>query len=69
MRSLYAQVEACAEAYGVPFFDYSRDARFAFDEALFKDSDHLNGQGARRFTGSVIDELERAGLIAPDGAA
>ena len=55
--------KSCAAPYAAPFWDYSKDARFAFDETLFKDSDHLTGEGAKKFTAIVIEDLRRAGLI------
>lgn len=42
---------------GVPYYDYSCDERFSTDYSLFSDSDHLNANGARKFTAIVIKEV------------
>ncbi len=41
---------------GVAYFDYSRDERFCNDYTLFMDGDHLNRNGALRFTRILFEE-------------
>ena len=43
---------------GVEYRDYSRDERFKNHE-LFRDADHLNDNGARKFTNTIIEETIR----------
>ena len=47
----------------LPYFDYSHDPRFENEFSLFRDSDHLNIDGARKFTTIVISDLQANGLL------
>lgn len=54
------QMRELAEKCGVPYYNFSHDARFTDDYSLFSDIDHLNLYGQRMFTNIVMQEL---GLI------
>jgi len=55
------------EAYpSLPYFDYSHDPRFDNDFSLFRDGDHLNIDGAEKFTAIVISDLQASGFLALD---
>lgn len=52
------------EAYpSLPYLDYSHDPRFENDFSLFRDSDHLNIDGAKKFTAVVISDLQTSGFL------
>ena len=52
------------EAYpSLPYFDYSHDPRFENDFSLFRDADHFNINGAKKFTAVVISDLQTGGLL------
>ena len=52
------------EAYpSLPYLDYSHDPRFENDFSLFRDSDHLNINGAKKFTSVVVSDLQTNGLL------
>ena len=51
-----ALVDQIVQDTGVRYYDYSRDERFIYDYSLFRDTDHMNKEGARRFTGILIEE-------------
>jgi hypothetical protein len=55
--------EVCAKYPAVPYFDYSHDTRFTVDFSLFVDGDHLNMDGATKFTRMMVDDLISAGLL------
>jgi len=42
---------------GTEYYDYSEDKRFADHYELFCDMDHLNNEGAEKFTTMIINEL------------
>lgn len=46
-----------AKKYNVPFFDYSQDSTFYNHSKLFADVAHLNKDGAKIFSESVIDSI------------
>ena len=52
----YKKMLDLADEYGATIIDYYHDARFA-DSTLFKDAPHMNDNGARLFTGLVIEEM------------
>ena len=41
----------------VEYFDYSEDDRFRYGYGLFQNADHLNHEGALKFTDIVMDEV------------
>jgi hypothetical protein len=47
------------------YFDYSHDPRFENEFSLFQDADHLNAIGAKKFTETVIHDLQSMGIIVP----
>lgn len=47
------------------YFDYSHDPRFETNFSLFRDGDHLNAIGARKFTSIVVLDLQTSGVIIP----
>lgn len=55
-RELTLQLSSDA---GVPWLDYSQDARFTQDFSLFKDIDHLNPEGAAKFSQIIQEQLLR----------
>jgi len=47
----------------LPYFDYSHDSRFENDFSMFQDGDHLNKDGAEKFTSIVISDLQASGML------
>ncbi len=45
--------------YGIEYYDYSIDERFAQDYRLFKDSDHLNHCGKQLFTQILMENVQK----------
>jgi hypothetical protein len=45
------------------FLNYSRDERFIYRKELFSDSDHLNAEGRKEFSGFVFDVLADNGYL------
>ena len=56
-----------SEKYGVPFFDYSNDARFVGKAVYFRDTNHLNATGAEAFTRCLMEKLMEEGLVKKKG--
>jgi hypothetical protein len=48
-----------ARKYNVDFLDFSMDPLLSKNKNLFSDPSHLNDQGARIYTGMVIDSISR----------
>lgn len=48
-----------ANKYGYELKDYSSDPHFMSDKTLFKDASHLNDNGARLYTETIISELKK----------
>ena len=57
VERIYDIVNEIVDEYSLALFDYSEDERFKNNSELFRDSDHLNTDGAILFTKIVIDEL------------
>lgn len=57
LDDFYSRTNRVADKYGIPFYDYSNDARFLGDYSLFCDAHHLTSQGAKVFTDIVMDEV------------
>gem|GEM_PF-1046498 len=55
-----AAMSRMSREYGVPYLDYSRDARFRRTFDFFADSDHLNPLGRKVFTRIL---LRRLGIV------
>lgn len=52
----YGIFDKVAQDTGVRHYDYSSDERFSHDYSLFRDADHLNKTGARKFTNLLLQE-------------
>lgn len=53
----YAVIEEIRQNTGIEYYDYARDERFCGDYSLFLNSDHMNREGARRFTNALLHEV------------
>lgn len=53
-------VKALCRARGILFLDYYNDSRFVGKKQYFKDSMHLNDEGAEEFSRIVASDLRRA---------
>ena len=49
---------------GIPFLDFSNDAKYVHNNEYFKDGSHLNAKGADEFTRDFIKELKRQNILA-----
>lgn len=63
LKIFYHKINEICNELKVSYLDYSNDRRFAYDEDLFKDTDHLNKKGAKVFTKIIIDDLKRLKLL------
>jgi hypothetical protein len=64
LETFYRFSREISEKYpNVPYLDYSHDKRFENDISLFRDSDHLNIYGAKKFTLIVIEDIQSLGLL------
>lgn len=50
-------VQEIADKYGVQFFSYY-DSEFSSHQELFKDSQHLNDEGAKAYTSEIISRIK-----------
>jgi hypothetical protein len=63
-ETFYRFSRELSEKYpNVPYLDYSHDKRFENDSSLFRDGDHLNIYGAKKFTLIVIEDIQSLGLL------
>ena len=53
----YSVIEEIRHNTGIEYYDYGFDERFCDDYGLFLNSDHLNREGARRFTNTLLHEV------------
>ena len=53
----YSVIEEVRQKTGVEYYDYAFDERFCDNYNLFLNSDHLNREGARRFTNILLREV------------
>lgn len=53
----YAEIENIQKNTGIEYYDYGFDERFRDEYELFINSDHLNREGARRFTNTLLREV------------
>ncbi len=60
MEKFRADCQAYADAYGIPYLDYSHDARFIERPDLFVDGDHLTTEGSVQFMRIFFEELAAA---------
>ena len=57
MNTFHEIVMEISEETGAAYYDYALDERFRDHYAWFMNSDHLNKEGARVFTGIVMEEI------------
>ena len=50
--------EICVN-YEIEHWDFSEDERFCNSVNLFSDTDHLNGEGAKLFTGLIMENIQK----------
>lgn len=62
-----AETQQLVQATGVRYWNFAADGRF--DVADFYDGDHLNGNGARKFTALLAAELKRPNELAVSSAS
>ena len=53
----YGIIDEIKKDTGVQYYDYAFDSRFINNHSLFRDSDHLNKEGARLFVDIIMDEI------------
>lgn len=56
-EEFYTIIRQVQEDTGVKYYDYAFDERFIYDKELFMNADHLNIEGARRFTDMINGEV------------
>lgn len=56
-HGFYDVIEKIRQDTGVEYYDYSSDKRFSTSYNMFMNSDHLNKEGARKFTDIVMEEV------------
>lgn len=56
ISKFYAVINKIVSDTGVRYYDYSTDERFSHEYKLFRDTDHLNQDGALKFTGIIIND-------------
>lgn len=56
-HGFYDVIEKICQDTGVEYYDYSSDKRFSTSYNMFMNSDHLNKEGARKFTDIVMEEV------------
>lgn len=54
----YDNINYLSEKYNAQILDYSTDSRFYEDMNLFRNWDHLNNLGAKKFTPILIDDIK-----------
>ena len=59
-NDFYSIINEVTQKTGIKYYDYARDERYTSNYALFSDTDHLNKNGARKFTNDILREV--AGL-------
>lgn len=62
---IYNNLKKINEVFGeeIKYLDYSHDERFEKNLELFSDDDHLNENGAEKFTNIVLEDLKKEGLL------
>lgn len=51
-------VNRIAQEFKIPFYNFTNDSFFLSNQNLFFDRDHLNEEGAKIFTGRVINKIK-----------
>lgn len=57
LEDFYKTAHEIADENGIEYYDYSMDDRLCGNTDYFIDSHHLNSDGAKLFTGFVMDEI------------
>ena len=57
LTQFHKECQVYADVYGIPYLDYSQDARFAFTPAYFVDTDHLNSDRSEAFMKIFFDDV------------
>ena len=57
LEKIYDIINEIQSNTGIEFYDYSSDERFCRDFSLFCNGDHLNKDGAKKFTEIVMNEI------------
>lgn len=53
----YGEIEEIQNETGVEYYDFAFDARFSDAYSLFMNADHLNHDGAKKFTNILMEEV------------
>lgn len=61
----YSVIEKIKHNSGIEYYDYAFDERFCRDYNLFINSDHLNREGARKFTDILLREVLGIEVLPP----
>ena len=56
LNTFFERVNETAITYDVPYYNYFHGAKHGYENEHFKDSDHLNGAGAKKFS-ETLDSL------------
>jgi lysophospholipase L1-like esterase len=51
--------KSICKRYNIPFFDYSEDRDFLTDNKIYEDPEHLNKDGAKRFTNKLLKTIKK----------
>lgn len=57
--SVYKPIREMCEKYKIPFLEHHKDTLFSNKKNYFKDSVHLNHEGAQIFTNIIIEEISK----------
>ena len=58
--SQFAPIKELCNRYGTALLDYGSSPMFIEKREYFKDSTHLNHEGASLFTSAIIHEIKKA---------
>ena len=53
--------KSIAQQFTIPFLDYSRDTFYTSQPSLFADYRHLNRNGVKFFSNTIVDIIKRRG--------
>lgn len=56
-ESIYNPIKELAKKENIPFLSYYNDSSFIFRKEYFKDSKHLNSEGAEEYSKKIIKEI------------
>ncbi len=57
MKAFHSVIDEVIRTTGIRYYDYSEDERFSHDRKLFRDTDHLNPNGALKFTNILVNDV------------